>query len=299
MGKIKITLNKSELEHLYYNQHKTDQQIASLLNVGWKSVFNARKRLEIKSNRSTISKDDLVRLYCKELKTDEEIAKIYNITLGRVFITRKKYGIAAINRFERHVCQPTERQIEIIYGTMLGDGSITNEKCSVNKSLRLLHGLKQKKYLFWKFNELKSLCIKNPIKTKNGRWSFSTFYHPFFTNLRNEFYLSNVKIITEKILNKLTPLSVAVWFMDDGCNCNEGLSLRICTCCFSESEHALIKKWFYGKFEIDTRIAVYNGYRYIIVSNHCRQKFINLIKHDIAEPMTYKVFSRRLDNVYS
>lgn len=73
--------------------------------------------------------------------------------------------------------------------------------------------------------------------------------HPLFTKIYNEFYINGIKTINDNILEKLTPRSIAYWFMDDGSN-----SGVIATNCFSYEECALIQKWFSSKYGIETTI---------------------------------------------
>jgi hypothetical protein len=62
-------------------------------------------------------------------------------------------------------------------------------------------------------------------------------------------YSNNIKTITRAYLDKLTPRSLAFWFMDDGNN--RGI---LATNSFSYSECVLIKEWIKSKFNIDTTL---------------------------------------------
>lgn len=113
---------------------------------------------------------------------------------------------------------------DIIIGTILGDGYLqkTGEK---NSRLRLEHGVGQKEYLFWKVNKLnrffqgkpKYLERMHPVTKRMYKyWRHQSQSMPFLGKLRKIFYEDGKKIIPENISKFLTPLSIAVWYMDDG-----------------------------------------------------------------------------------
>lgn len=110
----------------------------------------------------------------------------------------------------------TDKQFQIIIGSLLGDAYISNlgkiqfEQCD-----------KQKEYLEWKFEQLKSISYEKIGKVKRVRndktyYSYRFFSRQFFRPLRDKFYLNGKKIINMGMLEKISPLSLAVWHMDDG-----------------------------------------------------------------------------------
>ena len=118
-----------------------------------------------------------------------------------------------------------KQQKSVIIGSILGDGFL--QKTGKNNArLRLEHGIKQKEYLIWKYQILgnffqnKPIVLerKNPIFGKTYQYiraqSYSSFEIGKFYRL---FYPEGRKIIPEQIKFLLKdPLSLAVWFMDDG-----------------------------------------------------------------------------------
>lgn len=134
-----------------------------------------------------------------------------------------------------------EEQEQIILGSLLGDGSILNKRGTYE--FRVSHDKKQKEYLYWKNNFLKFPSYEyknNPqvIISKTNK-EFERFFDLFPDNKEN------IKI--DEILNKLSPLGIAIWFIDDG-NFNYGSnSLNIATCYFTKSQNEKIIKWFKEK----------------------------------------------------
>lgn len=119
----------------------------------------------------------------------------------------------------------TKREQSIVIGCVLGDGYL-QKTGKQNARLRLEHSAKQKEYIFWKWQELKAYMQDKPklIIRFNPIWQQQYNYYrcqshasPEFGKLRVEFYENDHKQFPESILKHLRdPLSLAVWYMDDG-----------------------------------------------------------------------------------
>lgn len=119
----------------------------------------------------------------------------------------------------------SQRQKSILSGTVLGDGYLqkTGEK---NARIRLEHGGKQKDYLLWKVKELSLLFQGEPkylerihpvSKKRYSYWRHQSRSIPYLGELRKVFYSADgKKRIPENLGKYLTPLALAVWYMDDG-----------------------------------------------------------------------------------
>lgn len=119
----------------------------------------------------------------------------------------------------------TERERNIVIGCILGDGFLqtTGKR---NARLRLEHSLKQKAYIEWKWDELRRYMQDRPtyLERFNPVWRKRYQYlrcqshsSPQFGKLQEIFYGSAGKKIPKNIAKLLrAPLTLAVWFMDDG-----------------------------------------------------------------------------------
>ena len=118
----------------------------------------------------------------------------------------------------------TKRQMAIVVGSVLGDGFL-QKTGSRNARLRLEHGVKQKEYLLWKGRQLPRYFQGTPaylerVHPKNGakysyvRWQSNA--SPELGKWREYFYAKGKKIIPEDIAIFLSPLALAIWYMDDG-----------------------------------------------------------------------------------
>lgn len=116
-------------------------------------------------------------------------------------------------------------QKAIVYGLVLGDGYVqsTGKK---NARLRIEHSVKQTAYVNWKYKQLENLFAHKPKKVVRKHPSNQQSYSylrlqshssPWFGKLRQQFYANNKKIIPDSISTYISsPLSLAVWYMDDG-----------------------------------------------------------------------------------
>ena len=212
---------------------------------------------------------------------------------------RKKFRIRTFKRWERHNIQIEEKQEQIIIGCLLGDGSISkdNRNSCHQSCLEFKQGPKQKDYLWWKYHQLKNLCISEPKELNNGQWRFRTVNHPVFSEMRKFWYPEKTKIISYSLIDKINILGLSVWFMDDGSNSNQGLFLKFCTCGFSYNENIILRNVLQDKFQIKSQIRIYGGYNHLVIETGNRLKFINLIKPFIVPCLNYKLNIDRLEKM--
>jgi len=111
----------------------------------------------------------------------------------------------------------------IILGTILGDGSLKVQNQYSNANLQIRHSENQKEYLLWKAKVLqeiagdKSISAQKPDGfSKNKKWRFYSKRLPALTELYRLTHKRNKFAIRRKWLNQMTPLSLAIWWCDDG-----------------------------------------------------------------------------------
>lgn len=242
-----------------------------------------------------LKETNLRNLYLIEQKTDVEIADLFGCAKSTVYKARKRFGIIGLKRWQRHICEPTQKQLQIIYGSLLGDASISNGKkgnYDCESIFEEKHCLQQKDYVFWKYKELSNLCSSEPKETNIDQWRIRTFHHPLFSKLRNIWYPEGIKIVPKNILNEIGVLGLAVWYMDDGSLSKESNFIKLHTCSFSEAEHDMLSLWLKDEFCIKSHMKTYSGYRNIVIDLDSRKDFVNLIKDQVIESMKYKVTFR-------
>lgn len=110
----------------------------------------------------------------------------------------------------------TEDQDSLIIGSLLGDGYMS---CKRNAYLKICHSIKQKKYVDWKYVFLSQFVHTKPHSYQgNGSrigYRFLTRSLPVFTRYYRLFYDERKRKHIPDLPN-LTPLALAIWYMDDG-----------------------------------------------------------------------------------
>lgn len=204
----------------------------------------------------------------------------------------------------------TSRQQAIIIGNILGDGGVYVQKDSINAHFKIKQSDKYREYLFWLFNELKDLCGPEPRQRKdNAQWYFQTRAFENLTSLRNIFYKNRKKIVPDNIKELLiSPLSLAVWFMDDGTldyRLKDHCAFHLCTNCFSKKEAQLLANTLGMNFGIVASVhyTLCRGKRHarVYIGSKGRDQFIELISPYILNCFKYKlpqyrVAPQRLDS---
>lgn len=189
-------------------------------------------------------------------------------------------------------------QKQVILGGLLGDSS-----CNLKRIISFSQSEKQKEYLVWKskfFNK------ENDIKSTYNIWnnkSYLRYYfnyyikkedETFYSFIRKNLYSGCRKKISLKYLNELTPLAIAVWWMDDGCiSISKGNRYgKWATECFNYEEHLLIQKYFKEKWNINVQIKLEkNKYYFLRLNVTEMKKLIKIIYKYVCEipSMAYKV----------
>lgn len=119
----------------------------------------------------------------------------------------------------------TQRQREVLVGLMLGDGHIEQPYVKPRARLKFEQRAGMKAYVEW-IHDIFRDWVRNGIRSRTkslkttGRSyqyvGFTTFAHEELYSYRKLFYPNGRKIIPTNIGELLTPLGLAVWFMDDG-----------------------------------------------------------------------------------
>ncbi len=158
--------------------------------------------------------------------TQKELAQKYGTTQQYISKVLKKFGITCTIEKRNNAIQISDTMKQVLIGSILGDGSVIQNK-GINCFYREEHGVKQREYLEWKYEILKPLCA-GTIKKYNRHDKrfdkefvscyFYTKTHSYLTELREIFYVEGVKRIPKNLKELLAPLSLAVWFLDDGTN---------------------------------------------------------------------------------
>jgi hypothetical protein len=205
-----------------------------------------------------------------------------------------------------------EDALSAIYGMLLGDSHIYDDK-RINGLLRIVatNGEKQMEYLQYKqaiFNGDGKIC-------NAGIGSFGTVpsYHYFLNvdpyisqQVRKDWFSTGKKVVSNLITNHITPVSLAFWYMDDGClSYHESGSawIRLNTQGFSYEENQVLVNILKDKFNIQAKINEdkiakdgHQMYR-IDLSVEMTKKFLEIVTPYMCHSMKYKTLDCYEDQI--
>lgn len=201
---------------------------------------------------------------------------------------------------------PSSELDSFVIGTVLGDSSLIRKLVTHNAYFKCSHCTAQQELIRFKEKILQQIHpVKTNLKKDINRESFqlNTNSLVYFTKIRNKMYPNKVKTVTMDCLKKLTPLGLAVWYMDDGQLCLQtdpankqkfkSRRGRLHTLSFSYEEHLIMKDYFQKYWGIEVKIYKTHkkgGINYYLEFNSTNfLKFREIIKDYIIPCMLYKI----------
>lgn len=195
--------------------------------------------------------------------------------------------------------QLTDRQRQILIGTLLGDGCLEWNKA--NFRLRIDHAVKQEEYVRWKHREFAPFVKGEPklievfdkrTKKTYGHWRFNTTTSDVLKEYGRMFYRNNKKVIPVSIhTNFTTPLALAVWFMDDGFNRKDCLGKYFNTQAYSMEEQEILQNCLEKNFGTRTQVHWAAGRPRLYVNASQSEHLVQLIQPYILPSMKYKILN--------
>jgi len=193
----------------------------------------------------------------------------------------------------------SEIQRQILVGTLLGDGCLGTQNKGRTYRLKVEHSIVQKDYVEWKYKVLAKFTLSKPQIHKHlsyglirKTYCFSTLSHGSLRFYGQQFYRYGKKVIPRLIGKMLTPLALAVWFMDDGSiKSNKHRALVIHSQSFNKQDLGRVIKVLEKKYGIKSTLRKRNdGSGYILYFlSETVDKFIDLVAKYILPSMKYKL----------
>ena len=197
----------------------------------------------------------------------------------------------------------TEKQENILVGNILGDGGVYVTKTGIFPYYYIKQCERNKDYIFWLYSHFSELCPSPPKQRKdNGQWYFYSSGLECFTPFRIAFYNDRKKVVPGNIGKLLTsPLSLAVWFMDDGTldyRKKDHCAFTLMINNFTLEEAALLSKVLQENFGVVGTIQnpLCRGKRHprLYIGASGRERFITLIEPYIRQCFAYKLPQNRI-----
>ena len=207
-----------------------------------------------------------------------------------------------MSKFKQKAGDMNEKQRSIMVGTLLGDGHLETQNQGRTYRLKIEHSIKQKEYTDFLYQNFKSWVNELP-KEKNKVVKGKTYTNYYFqTRSIGEFRFygqifydkEGKKRIPDFIDKLLTPLALAVWFMDDGsAKSKQHKALILNTQCFSKRDLRLLINAFEKCFGIEAKLrSQKEGYQLIIPRP---EKFIELILPYLRKEFYYKLGANHIN----
>lgn len=195
----------------------------------------------------------------------------------------------------------SEKTQAIILGSLLGDGSLKIHKPYKNARFAFRHSMKQEEYFRWKANALKEISAARDTFRQEGldgrdgwggpKLRYQSAALPALTDLYHLVHKRGQFRIKRKWLNRLTPLSLAIWWCDDGSLVSDSRQGVFCTDGFAREDVELLANYLKVVWGITSKIgrvhrpdSKYEQYRIWIRSTVELQKFLRIIIPHIPVP---------------
>jgi len=207
-------------------------------------------------------------------------------------------------RYVKAIFSPEQEQI--IIGSLFGDASLFSLDTPIcNSGFRVSHSEKDKGYVFWKYQELKSTGLF-PIRPKprslrgfkkSVSWLLQSRRDPYFTYLRSLFYPNRKKVVSQGCLEKLSPLGLAVFYMDDGFfNWGRGKNrtrkyprVSLSTCGFTYEDNESLRDWLNRTYFLHFHINL-NPYPILRLGREYEvNRFLDIVRPYIIPSMARKL----------
>jgi recombination protein RecA len=192
----------------------------------------------------------------------------------------------------------SDQQRQVVLGGLMGDGAISRKKLSgagetMKSRFRFGHGPKQDAYAGWKASLLDGVPLSISPHAKGGKMVETT---PLveLDELRNAVYLAGKKVFNWDYIKSLTPLALAVWYMDDGTFAERRIDgsagrSEICVEAFEATSRDRVRMWLTDSWGIDVRLQQRSGRSYLVFGRDATEALHALIAPYVPAMMEYKL----------
>jgi recombination protein RecA len=200
----------------------------------------------------------------------------------------------------------SDQQMQLILGSLMGDGCLSpNTRGRSGTRFRLGHGAKQATYLDWKVSLLGNIeCAR----TANAVGAVFADFTPLpeLAEVHEAVYFGDgKKHLSWEYLKELTPLALAVWYMDDGCFTlrSKGVQERtqggtgrieICVEAMSPGSRERLVQYLRDTHGLDVKLRASGAAQKAVIqfTTSASEKFQKLVASFVHPSMEYKLLPR-------
>jgi len=200
----------------------------------------------------------------------------------------------------------SRQQEQLILGSLMGDGCLSpNRRGRSGTRFRMGHGAKHEAYLDWKVSLLGNIGCTRTTNAKGAVFADFTPL-PELAEVHDAVYFGDgKKHLSWDYLKELTPLALAVWYLDDGCFTvrSKGVQQRtrggsgrieICVEAMSPGTRERLVQYLRDTHGLDVRLRA-SGARQMPVlqfTTSASEKFQKLVGRYVHPSMDYKLLPR-------
>lgn len=249
---------------------KHAHQIAKQFGISHKTVYNRFKSMFGQSPQDHIknqllpSKEELISAILNSSSAEECMCMlnlptclargIYDTVLGKSTYHAAKMHILRSVPISIRRTTFREDNVAILMSQYLGDGSYDRKR----HSLRIAHGIKQAEYLRWKVGLIHDGYNSVPTEIQARTHTQGHMYACWYSKkLGNVDFPEN----RESAVNLLTPIGWLLWYLDDGCWCQD---IQITTGYLTVAEAGQAELKTYGIESRVTKCSGANAYNLIM-----------------------------------
>jgi len=185
---------------------------------------------------------------------------------------------------------PNSDQWQIILGSFLGDGCVSELPCSGRYRLRIIHGEAQYEYCKWKAYIMGINTLEYVPENGYSKKPAYRFCTKMFDT--EKLFPSKKGDCPQWIIDEIDLRGIAIWYMDDGSIGKNGNCIRFHTESFTiESVQRLVEKL--KKYEVLSRVVIEKKkYPVIYIDNVNTKKLLSLISPYLHESMHGKIITK-------
>ncbi|MGH2450710.1 MAG: recombinase RecA [Candidatus Limnocylindria bacterium] len=188
-------------------------------------------------------------------------------------------------------------QHEVIAGSLMGDGSLSLPKRPESRGVkfRLGHGPKQRAYLEWKVSLFANIPGSFWARV-DGKAFWDSTPMPELHDIRQKVYRLGVKRFDQAFFDGLTPLGLAIWYLDDGSltvrGRRESGRIAICVEAMSRDSQDRLVGSLRDRWGVEARVHDIGEKAVLRMERDATERFQALIAPYVHVSMEYKLLPR-------
>jgi recombination protein RecA len=193
-------------------------------------------------------------------------------------------------------------QWQVVLGGLMGDGALSPTRSGHGARFRFGHGARQAQYADWKATLFGNVNVSRSTNAK-GAVFHDVQPLPELAGLREAVYIGGKKVLSYDYLKQLTPLSLAIWYADDGSFSlhAKGLQERtrhgsgrseLCVEAMEASSRRRLADWLADEWDLHPSLRSAGGKAVLVFDKEQTAKLHVLVAPFIHPSMEYKLLPR-------